>query len=136
MSQPPFLHTCEQCGQPLALGASVCSHCGARVESFGGQESDLTPDGLCLVSPAGKLIARLPLVLSIGRDADNGLRLEDHEVSRHHAVIERTPAGWQITDLHSTNGVWVNGHRINQATLLHEWDRLIIGKTQLRLEKR
>ncbi len=35
-----------------------------------------------------------------------------HGVSRRHAKIRRTPGGYEIIDLESTNGTWVNEHRL------------------------
>jgi len=39
--------------------------------------------------------------LSIGRGADNDLVLAEPGASRRHARLERTPQGWQLTDLAS-----------------------------------
>jgi ABC transport system ATP-binding/permease protein len=46
--------------------------------------------------------------LTIGRDIDTDVRIEDMHVSRRHAVVEWTLDGWLLTD-HSRNGVFVNG---------------------------
>jgi hypothetical protein len=72
--------------------------------------------------------------LTIGRGKENKLVLEDNEISRKHAVIEPTSAGWLIKDLNSTNGTWLNGVRITNAVILKAGDRLEFGKTILRLE--
>jgi hypothetical protein len=54
----------------------------------------------------------------IGRSASAAdLVIEDHEVSRRHAVIEHTPRGWVITDLGSTNGIVVDGETVRHAVL-------------------
>ncbi len=42
--------------------------------------------------------------ITIGRHPDNDIVLDDHSVSAHHARLERTPQGWQVVDLGSTNG--------------------------------
>lgn len=49
---------------------------------------------------------------SIGRDADCDLTVSDLTVSRRHAELERTPDGWLLADLRSTNGTRVNGWRV------------------------
>jgi len=72
--------------------------------------------------------------LSIGRGKENNLVLQDNGISRKHAVIEPTSAGWLIRDLNSTNGTWLNGVRITNAVILKAGDRLEFGKTFLRLE--
>lgn len=57
--------------------------------------------------------------LVIGRDPSQcGLVLGDPKVSRRHAQIVPSPAGYVITDLNSTSGTYVNGKRVAQATLL------------------
>lgn len=66
----------------------------------------------------------------IGRELDNTLRLADPSISRHHAVIRRTPAGFEVQDLQSSNGVLVNGTRI-QTSLLKNGDRVTVGQIQM-----
>lgn len=62
------------------------------------------------------VIDRHPYV--IGRSAIVAdLVIEDTEVSRRHAVIERTAEGWVITDLGSTNGIIVDGEVVRRAVL-------------------
>lgn len=72
--------------------------------------------------------------LSVGCDGDNDVCLADEKLSRRHAVIEFTPAGWQVRDLGSTNGVWVNGRRIAGAQLLRPGDVIELGSSRLRVE--
>jgi pSer/pThr/pTyr-binding forkhead associated (FHA) protein len=40
------------------------------------------------------------------------LRLDDANVSRQHAMIERVGNAWYVVDLGSTNGVYVDGERV------------------------
>ncbi len=68
---------------------------------------------------------------TIGRHESNVLHLYDVRVSRYHARIEANAFGqYIITDLNSSNGVYVNGHRIapepNQV-VLHNGDTIEIG---------
>ena len=49
----------------------------------------------------------------IGRSRDCDIVLDDHNVSRRHAEVRPTDDGWAVNDLGSTNGVLVNGRRIN-----------------------
>jgi hypothetical protein len=62
-----------------------------------------------------------PPGLVIGRGADADLRINDPGVSRRHAEIRVMPAAnapaVSVVDLGSTNGMLVNGQRVQQATL-------------------
>jgi hypothetical protein len=55
----------------------------------------------------------------IGRSKTQAdLRLDDPNVSRQHAVIERVGAAWYIVDLGSTNGVHIAGERVSRRALM------------------
>ena len=66
----------------------------------------------------------------IGRELDNTLRLPDPSISRHHAVIRKVGGGYEIQDLQSSNGVLVNGNRV-QSSPLRDGDRVTLGQIQL-----
>lgn len=66
----------------------------------------------------------------VGRDADNELQLQDTEVSRHHAAIIRLEDHFEIKDLGSSNGTFLNSVRVQQQPL-KSGDRLQIGRTLL-----
>jgi ABC-type multidrug transport system ATPase subunit len=68
--------------------------------------------------------------IAIGRDEASPLCLPSPLVSRRHAVIEPVAQGHQVRDLNSTNGVFVNGRRVQQA-VLQAGDRLQIGSFTL-----
>jgi chromosome segregation ATPase len=68
---------------------------------------------------------------SIGRTADNDLRIDADSISRHHAVVLTTTSGTVIEDLNSTNGVFVNGRKISRQQL-KEGDLVMIGRTEFR----
>ncbi|MGH3189681.1 MAG: FHA domain-containing protein [Streptosporangiaceae bacterium] len=71
--------------------------------------------------------------LRIGRVPDNDVVLPDLDVSRHHAELRRLPTGgYQIVDLGSHNGTYVNGRRVNSATLT-EQDIVSIGHSTFRM---
>ena len=55
--------------------------------------------------------------VTVGRADDNDLVLADPEVSRHHARLEPDGQGWRAIDLGSTNGTWLNGERLDAATI-------------------
>jgi pSer/pThr/pTyr-binding forkhead associated (FHA) protein len=66
----------------------------------------------------------------IGRELDNDIVIHDVLASRHHAVLEPTPAGIEIRDANSINGTFVNGVRVGSA-LLAEGDVVTIGNVDL-----
>jgi predicted component of type VI protein secretion system len=69
--------------------------------------------------------------LVIGRSPDSNVMIDDALVSRIHARVAVGEEGVTLEDLHSSNGVYVNGFRISHRTLLHEGDRILIGTTEL-----
>ncbi len=72
-----------------------------------------------------------PLV--IGRSPDVEVVINDSGVSRRHAEVWRTTEGVAIRDLQSTNGTFVNGHRIS-AVSLSPRDDVTIGTLHFRIE--
>lgn len=67
----------------------------------------------------------------IGKLASNDIILSDSFTSRVHAAISWTPSGYEIEDLRSTNGVYVNGVRINGRALLQPGQVIHIGHTDM-----
>jgi hypothetical protein len=71
--------------------------------------------------------------IRIGRTPDNDITLADLDVSRHHAELRRNPDGsFEIIDVGSHHGTYVNGERITRM-LLTEQDIIGIGRTTFRL---
>ena len=97
-------------------------------------QSEIEQPGLCLVNQANGELYPLKSHLTIGRSENNDLQLDDREMSRNHAVIEPLAGGWQIQDLNSTNGTWLNDMRVFGSTLLKAGDSLRFGNTHFRLE--
>lgn len=69
--------------------------------------------------------------LSIGRSSENDLTLEDEEISRQHAVLARTDAGWEVQDYRTGNGTFVGGERVQQTRAIRPGDSIRIGKLEL-----
>ena len=71
--------------------------------------------------------------IRIGRQPDNDITLGALDVSRHHAELRRNPSGgFEIVDLGSHSGIYVNGERIT-SKVLTEQDIINIGHTTFRL---
>lgn len=56
--------------------------------------------------------------LTIGRSIDCDVRLEDDDVAQLHAVLERRPDGWRLTDQEQIRGLRVNGRKVGEALLV------------------
>jgi hypothetical protein len=69
-------------------------------------------------------------VVGIGRDASNPIRLHDTEVSRRHAEFRQVEGGYQLVDVGSANGSYVNNQSI-KAAFLQSGDHVRIGQTIL-----
>lgn len=72
----------------------------------------------------------LNLPITIGREDDNVIRLNDERVSRFHAKIQHDGNQLILTDLESTNGTRVNGHPV-QMRILRVGDNVVIGRCLL-----
>jgi FHA domain len=68
-------------------------------------------------------------VVIIGREAGNDVVIEDAQVSRHHAKLTQQGASYIIEDLGSTNGTFIDGHRVMTPTLLNIGAKLGFGDT-------
>ena len=78
----------------------------------------------------GHLHLRSPLC-RVGRAPENDICFENDSVSGYHAEIYHLPNdAFQICDLDSTNGTWVNGKRI-QTTILQNGDIVEMGEVRL-----
>lgn len=74
----------------------------------------------------------LPLseeVTTIGSVAGNTVVLADPAVSRKHAGIRKINGLYELADLGSTNGVYVNGHKVPKKTL-EPGDIIRVGNTE------
>jgi len=103
-------------------------------------ERDLSPS---LVFLNGDLLA-VPIPLErkqviLGRALGADVRINDTKVSRRHAQItalkspEDKDPKYLLTDLHSSNGTFLNGHKVKSETL-RNGDKITIGKHILRFE--
>src|SRR5437870_2226540 len=68
--------------------------------------------------------------VSIGREADCGIRLNHPSVSRRHCVIKREGDRFTVSDLDSYNGTFISGVPVKEQTLAHA-DQIEIGDIAL-----
>jgi len=83
---------------------------------------------------SGKEVGRtfdFDAAIEIGRSKDADLAVRAPSVSRIHARIEPRPEGWTVIDAQSSNGVWVDHQRVEQA-LLDDGMSFRLGDLELR----
>ena len=103
------------------LNVTICEPTlsGSLAKLPGGSEKQ-QPASLVNIYPPnahGGLIHLPQARFVVGRESKADLWLDDPSISRVHAVIEPTAAGCTLTDAGSTNGTYVNDHRITTAIL-------------------
>jgi len=131
---------CPSCGHPNEVEANFCSVCGAvlaepsaevHTESVPalGLDDPADPPILVVVrgANAGSRYALSSRVVKIGRHPESEIFLDDVTVSRRHAEVRRTSSGFDVVDVGSLNGTYVNGSRVESAGL-READQLQVGK--------
>jgi hypothetical protein len=115
---------CPQCNHSFPAESASCPMCGwikppppAHLEFiFGPLE--------------GKTVKLTGEVTTLGSAAGNSVVIADPGVSRKHIGIRRDPAGYEMADLGSTNGVYVNGQRLAKR-LLVSGDIIRIGSSEM-----
>ncbi len=85
------------------------------------------PHGELVPEGGGDAIPLIRATLSIGRRESCDICMRFPNISGLHCELNFRNGYWYIKDLNSTNGVKVNGTRV-QEKLLHPKDRLTIGK--------
>lgn len=86
-----------------------------------------------LICADGRSFAIGDRPLIIGRSPDIDVVINDTNTSRRHAEVWRTSEGIAIRDLQSTNGTYVNGHKIT-AVSLSPRDDITVGLVHFRIE--
>ncbi len=55
-------------------------------------------------------------ITRIGRAVDSDIMLEDQFASRNHAEVRRIESAYQVADLGSKNGIYVNGQQLSAGS--------------------
>lgn len=136
---PPGANYCQKCGAFLAdeqsPGTSTAQFdLGETTEGESVSPPAIPTEGPSLVirtgGRAGDSFTLAGERVTVGRDTDSDVFLDDVTVSRNHAVIVRRADGLHIDDLGSLNGSYVNRRRIESHQLV-DGDELQIGKFKL-----
>jgi hypothetical protein len=145
--------TCGRCGHQNSADANFCSSCGApltgldettmALSAVSGEEGDddLAPYLEGLVAGTGLLVVRHGPnegstylldrdVTTIGRHPDSDVFLDDITVSRRHVRIQRRDRSFELQDVGSLNGTYVNRRRVDRHPLKHR-DDIQIGRYRL-----
>jgi hypothetical protein len=145
---PGDSHFCARCGTPLAGRqkepasgdqTSTISLAGLDVDEHDDLAGDLLgealPPGFALLivqrgPNAGSRFLLDKPVTTAGRHPDSDIFLDDVTVSRRHAEFVRTDTGFEVADVGSLNGTYLNRERIERAPV-DSGDEVQVGKFRL-----
>ncbi len=119
-SSPAVQKVCGGCHRVMLPVWTKCLFCGwspgARLEFILGPMANQT-------------LALSDEVTTIGSVAGNTVVLADPAVSRKHAGIRKIDGAYELADFGSTNGVYVNGHKVPKK-MLEAGDIIRVGNTE------
>ena len=147
---------CTNCGHKNPDGSNFCASCGSPLQDekshdttvtfmAGELDSDLEEEihispeeleggrGVLIVKRGANAGSKFFLdtdATSIGRHPDSDIFLDDITVSRRHAEIRRGARGFELHDVGSLNGTYVNRERVEENPL-RTGDEIQIGKFKL-----
>jgi Inner membrane component of T3SS, cytoplasmic domain len=123
-ARQPHRAQCGGCRRAMMPEWTKCLFCGW-------EPSRPVPRLEFMVGPlAGQTVPLDQEVTTIGSVAGNTVVLSDPAVSRKHIGIRRVGERYELADLGSTNGVYVNGHRMAKK-LLDPGDIMRVGNTEI-----
>jgi hypothetical protein len=119
--KPSSSRMCQQCKKAMLPTWSKCMFCGwqpsARLEFI-------------LGPLAGQTIRLTEEMTTLGSVAGNTIVLADPAVSKKHLAIRRQEGSYEVADLGSTNGIYVNGHKVPKKPLA-PGDIVRVGNTEM-----
>ena len=136
---------CSQCGTPLTVASDSTATIQITPESADTAERALNPLDAAAVDalPVGNgmlVVQRGPgsgnrflldqNLVQAGRHPDSDIFLDDVTVSRRHAEFVRDGSTFEVRDVGSLNGTYVNRDRIDDV-VLKDGDEVQIGKFRL-----
>ena len=130
-AQSPPAHTPPAQGPPARRPDWAAQSPPAQQAAAGRGQPTPAPSSSIVRQPSA--IMRLPTkTLRIGRASDNDVVVSDLSVSRYHAELRKTGRGYEIVDLASHNGTFLNGQWVTAAPVT-ERDIISIGPATFRL---
>jgi FHA domain len=102
-----------------------------------GRRRGKTPSVVVVRGEDGRKLSSHPLneTVQIGRAEACHVRIDDRYASQFHARLYPRNGSWYVEDLGSTNGTYLNRHRLTASTEVHAGDVVRIGKTTLELRR-
>ena len=89
------------------------------------------------LSMAGSVVKKYPFTdktsITVGRDPDCDISIDNVAVSRRHCTLQEADGEWVLEDLQSGNGTYVGGERISRRPL-SSGESFVIGKYTLLFE--
>lgn len=123
-ARAPARTPCGGCRRAMLPDWTRCMFCGWEVPQA-------IPRLEFVVGPlSGQTVPLSSEVTTVGSVAGNTVVLSDPAVSRKHLGIRRVGARFELADLGSTNGVYVNGHRMAKK-MLDPGDIMRVGNTEM-----
>jgi len=120
----PKMAPCKQCGKVIPAAWDSCKFCGAA-------QRELKAELKIISGPlVGRSIDLDREVTTIGSAPDNTVPLTDTGVSRKHVGIKKQGPGYELADLGSSNGVYVNGEKVARRKL-EVGDVIRVGTTEM-----
>jgi pSer/pThr/pTyr-binding forkhead associated (FHA) protein len=94
------------------------------------------PSKVVIVEGSGKgtTVALSSLPVTIGRDGNSSIVIDDDYASSKHARLVPQGPTWQLEDLGSTNGTVLDGSKVSTAVTVYAGERITIGRTVLELQ--
>jgi pSer/pThr/pTyr-binding forkhead associated (FHA) protein len=77
----------------------------------------------------GKLYRLAEEDVHLGRGSKNDIIIHDNEVSREHLRLRRVTSGYELKDLNSSNGTFINGQPVDKPWLLRSQCIIELGDT-------
>lgn len=139
---PPEELICPRCGQRNDVDANFCPVCGASLivpEGTDGEPTALheaiaVDDDVpvAVVTRGANAGSRYALgdVTTIGRHPESSIFLDDVTVSRRHAEIRRVDDRFELRDVGSLNGTYLDGSRVESA-MLADGAQVQVGRFRL-----